>query len=53
MKEFVIQIINAEVNKVKQTRESEGLKYNEKEVRLEVFEDLRDLLKGLMSDVSY
>ncbi len=53
MKEFMIQIINAEVKKVKQTHESEGLNLTDEEVRLEVFEDLRDLLKGLMSDVSY
>ena len=28
-------------------------KMSEEEVRLMVYEDLRDLLKGLMSDVSY
>ena len=28
-------------------------KYTEEDVRLCVYEDLRDLLKGLMSDVSY
>lgn len=48
------ELIEEWVEKVKKSWEENGVdKYTEEDVRLCVYEDLRDLLKGLMSDVSY
>ena len=47
------EVIKEEIVNVKKIWNKDGIKYNEKEVRLEVYENLRDWLKVNMSDVSY
>ena len=47
------EVINKEIEKVKKDWDGDGMKYNEEDVRLFVYEDLRDCLKLEMSDVSY
>ena len=48
------ELIEMNVEKVKKSWEENGVdEYTEEDVRLCVYEDLRDNLKGLMSDVSY
>ena len=48
------ELIEETVEKVKKSWEENGVdEYTEEDVRLCVYEDLRDNLKGLMSDVSY
>ena len=48
------ELIKEHIQKVKDSWEENGVDgYTEEDVRLCVYEDLRDLLKGLMSDVSY
>ncbi len=48
------ELIEMTVEKVKKSWEENGVdEYTEEDVRLCVYEDLRDNLKGLMSDVSY
>ena len=48
------ELIEMYVEKVKKSWEENGVdEYTEEDVRLCVYEDLRDNLKGLMSDVSY
>ena len=48
------ELIDVWVEEVKKSWDENGVDdYNEKDVRLCVYEDLRDNLKMLMSDVSY
>ena len=48
------ELIKEYMEKVKKSWNENGVDdYNEKDVRLCVYEDLRDNLKMLMSDVSY
>ena len=48
------ELIKENVEKVKKSWEENGVdEYKEEDVRLCVYEDLRDCLKVLMSDVSY
>ena len=47
------EVIKEEIENVKKNWNKDGIKYNEKDVRLEVYENLRDWLKVEMSDVSY
>lgn len=47
------EVIKEEIENVKKIWNKDGIKYNEKDVRLEVYENLRDWLKVEMSDVSY
>jgi len=47
------EVIKEEIVNVKKIWNKDGIKYNEKDVRLEVYENLRDWLKVNMSDVSY
>ena len=48
------ELIDVWVEEVKKSWNENGVDdYNEKDVRLCVYEDLRDNLKMLMSDVSY
>ena len=48
------ELIEETVERVKKSWEENGVdEYTEEDVRLCVYEDLRDNLKGLMSDVSY
>ena len=45
------EVINKEIEKLK--KDWDGIEYNEKDVRLYVYENMRDCLKLVMSDVSY
>jgi uncharacterized protein YeeX (DUF496 family) len=47
------EVIEKEIEKVKNDWDNDGMKYNEEDVRLFVYENLRDYLKVEMSDVSY
>ena len=48
------ELIEESVEKVKKSWEENGVdEYTEEDVRLCVYEDLRDNLKYIMSDVSY
>jgi hypothetical protein len=47
------EVINKEIEKVKKDWDGDGMKYNEEDVRLFVYENMRDCLKLMMSDVSY
>ena len=47
------EVIKKEIEKVKKDWDNDGMKYNEEDVRLFVYENLRDYLKVEMSDVSY
>tara|TARA_R110000850_G_C9580447_1_gene426108 strand:- start:60 stop:209 length:150 start_codon:yes stop_codon:yes gene_type:complete len=47
------EVIEREIEKVKKDWDDDGMKYNEEDVRLYVYENMRDSLKVLMSDVSY
>ena len=48
------ELIEETVEKVKKSWEENGVdEYTEEDVRLCVYEDLRDNLKHIMSDVSY
>ena len=47
------EVINKEIEKVKKDWDGDGMKYNEEDVRLFVYENMRDCLKLVMSDVSY
>jgi hypothetical protein len=48
------ELIEETVEKVKKSWEENGVdEYTEEDVRLCVYEDLRDNLKYIMSDVSY
>jgi len=48
------ELIKETVEKVKKSWEENGVdEYTEEDVRLCVYEDLRDNLKYIMSDVSY
>jgi len=47
------EVINKEIEKLKNELEKDGVEWKEEDVRLCVFEDLRDCLKLVMSDVSY
>ena len=47
------EIIAKEIENIKSQWDEDGIKYTEKDVRLEVYENLRDYLKAMMSDVSY
>ena len=47
------EIIANEIKNVKSQFDENGIKYTEKDVRLAVYENLRDYLKAMMSDVSY
>tara|TARA_B100000497_G_C7287279_1_gene197702 strand:- start:13 stop:162 length:150 start_codon:yes stop_codon:yes gene_type:complete len=47
------EVIEKEIENVKKIWNKDGIKYNEEDVRLEVYENLRDYLKVEMSDVSY
>ena len=47
------EVIKGEIENVKKIWNKDGIKYNEKDVRLEVYKNLRDWLKVEMSDVSY
>ncbi len=47
------EVIKEEIENVKKIWNKDGITYNEKDVRLEVYESLRDYLKVEMSDVSY
>ena len=47
------EVIEKEIENVKKIWNKDGIKYNEEDVRLEVYENLRDFLKVEMSDVSY
>ena len=48
------ELIEMYVEKVKKSWEENGVdEYTEEDVRLCVYEDLRDKLKYIMSDVSY
>jgi len=47
------EVIKEEIENVKKIWNKDGITYNEKDVRLEVYENLRDWLKVNMSDVSY
>jgi hypothetical protein len=48
------ELIEETVKKVKKSWEENGVdEYTEEDVRLCVYEDLRDNLKYIMSDVSY
>ena len=52
MKE-IEELIKVWTENVKKSWDEDGIEYTEEDVRLCVYEDLRDNLKGLMSDVSY
>ena len=45
------EVINKEIEKLK--KDWDGIEYNEEDVRLYVYENMRDCLKLMMSDVSY
>ena len=45
------EVINKEIEKLK--KDWDGIEYNEEDVRLYVYENMRDCLKLVMSDVSY
>ena len=47
------EVINKEIEKLKNELEKDGVEWKEEGVRLCVYEDLRDCLKVEMSDVSY
>ena len=47
------ELIEKEIESVKKCLIEEGVEFVERDVRLGVYEDLRDSLKVLMSDVSY
>ncbi len=47
------EVIKEEIEKVEKIWNNEGIEYNEEDVRLFVYENLRDYLKLVMSDVSY
>jgi hypothetical protein len=47
------EVIKEEIVNVKKIWNKDGIKYTEEDVRLEVYENLRDWLKVNMSDVSY
>ena len=47
------ELIEKEIENVKKCLIEEGIEFNERDIRLGVYEDLRDSLKVLMSDVSY
>ena len=47
------ELIEKEIKNLKESLTDEGLTFTEEDVRLSVYEDLRDSLKVLMSDVSY
>ena len=47
------EVIKEEIVNVKKIWNKDGIKYTEEDVRLCVYEDLRDNLKYIMSDVSY
>ena len=52
MKE-IEELIKVWTENVKKSWDEDSIEYTEEDVRLCVYEDLRDNLKGLMSDVSY
>ncbi|MDB4396111.1 hypothetical protein N9Z65_00685 [bacterium] len=45
------ELINKEIEKLK--KEWDGIEYKEEDLRLYVYENMRDSLKLVMSDVSY
>ena len=47
------EVIKEEIEKLKNELEKDGVEWKEEDVRLCVYEDLRDCLKVEMSDVSY
>ena len=47
------EVINKEIEMAKRDWDGDGMKYTEEDVRLYVYENLRDCLKLVMSDVSY
>jgi hypothetical protein len=47
------EVINKEIEKLKNELEKDGVEWKEEDVRLCVYEDLKDCLKLEMSDVSY
>jgi hypothetical protein len=47
------EVINKEIEKLKNELEKDGVEWKEEDVRLCVYEDMRDSLKLMMSDVSY
>ena len=47
------ELIEKEVKNLKEILIAEDAEFTEESVRLSVYEDLRDSLKVLMSDVSY
>jgi len=47
------ELIENEIKNLKESLIEEGAQFTEEDVRLSVYEDLRDSLKVLMSDVSY
>ena len=49
----MVRLINEAIEEQKALWEEEGGSYSEKEVRLCVYENIRDNLKVIMSDVAY
>ena len=47
------EVINKEIEKLKNELDKDGVEWSEEDVRLCVYENMRDCLKLEMSDVSY